>query len=398
VAQQRVLGRALPAEDSPAGRQLEEQARSAERYFRGDGGALAPTVDLIHPGPALAAEPVDPSDYARQVADELVNQGLAYRDGLGTLVFGPEPGSLAGPDPVQRLTTSAPIEAQRVESGAGFFKKLVADYKAEIDSVWGTSRAAGGQQTGGGSGLGIAKGEAPGLPASPPPLPGAATQSVAGELAAQLDEQHSTTAKVAKQAAEQAANSEDAAAEAAEAAAEAQFHATAGAAGWLPSSSPRPATPGATRVAGRNRETGAAFAGTAAAPAAERSIESFGDLKSILAGDFKANILDRWGADRIGAGQQSGGSVGLGLAAAGARPELAGALTPPGPAAVGAAGVPAAGEVVAGARPRIDADDVEYDDRKIDELTRRIYDRMRSRLRTELLIDRERAGLLTDLR
>ena len=35
---------------------------------------------------------------------------------------------------------------------------------------------------------------------------------------------------------------------------------------------------------------------------------------------------------------------------------------------------------------------------EMDELARRLYDRLRSRLKTELLVDRERAGFLTDLR
>jgi hypothetical protein len=34
----------------------------------------------------------------------------------------------------------------------------------------------------------------------------------------------------------------------------------------------------------------------------------------------------------------------------------------------------------------------------MDELARKLYDRIRSRLKTELLVDRERAGFLTDLR
>ena len=38
------------------------------------------------------------------------------------------------------------------------------------------------------------------------------------------------------------------------------------------------------------------------------------------------------------------------------------------------------------------------DDVDLDELVVRIYDRLRSRLRRELLVDRERAGLLTDFR
>ena len=35
---------------------------------------------------------------------------------------------------------------------------------------------------------------------------------------------------------------------------------------------------------------------------------------------------------------------------------------------------------------------------EMDELARKLYDRLRNRLKTELLVDRERAGFLTDLR
>lgn len=34
----------------------------------------------------------------------------------------------------------------------------------------------------------------------------------------------------------------------------------------------------------------------------------------------------------------------------------------------------------------------------MDELARKLYDRLRTRLKSELLVDRERAGFLTDLR
>ncbi|WP_181043537.1 DUF4157 domain-containing protein [Actinokineospora auranticolor] len=45
-----------------------------------------------------------------------------------------------------------------------------------------------------------------------------------------------------------------------------------------------------------------------------------------------------------------------------------------------------------------DADEIDIDRLDLDELSTRLYDRLRSRLRMELLIDRERAGLLTDFR
>jgi len=41
---------------------------------------------------------------------------------------------------------------------------------------------------------------------------------------------------------------------------------------------------------------------------------------------------------------------------------------------------------------------IDIDDIDLDELAVRLYDRLRSQLRRELLVDRERAGLLTDFR
>jgi Domain of unknown function (DUF4157) len=49
-------------------------------------------------------------------------------------------------------------------------------------------------------------------------------------------------------------------------------------------------------------------------------------------------------------------------------------------------------------RPNPDRSAVDINKIDLDELATRLYDRLRSRLRTELLVDRERAGLLTDFR
>jgi hypothetical protein len=40
----------------------------------------------------------------------------------------------------------------------------------------------------------------------------------------------------------------------------------------------------------------------------------------------------------------------------------------------------------------------QHSDKELDDLARQLYERLRSRLRMELLVDRERAGLITDLR
>jgi hypothetical protein len=62
------------------------------------------------------------------------------------------------------------------------------------------------------------------------------------------------------------------------------------------------------------------------------------------------------------------------------------------PAAVAS---PSAAEV---SSPPAPASSPEQSEHQMDELAGRLYDRIRSRLKTELLVDRERAGFLTDLR
>jgi len=66
--------------------------------------------------------------------------------------------------------------------------------------------------------------------------------------------------------------------------------------------------------------------------------------------------------------------------------------------AAGAAG--AAGSQGAAGHPGGEhgAREVDVDDLDMDELATRLFDRLRTRLRREFLIDRERAGLLTDFR
>ena len=417
VAQQRLIGSGFPPEDSPAGHQLEEQARIAERYFRGDPGAPAPTADLIHPTPAAVPEPLDPSDYARQVADELVNQGLAHRDGLGMLIFGPEAGSLPTPEPVQRKSIFD-TEPQRVESTGGFFKKMLADYKAEVESVWSPDKIARGKQTGGQVGAGLAKVEAPGpapVPKPEPPKEPPSKEMLSGEqVKAKLEETtkdvktQTTTAQEAATVAGQKAE------EAHEHALASEFMATKGKSGQLPtgtrSSGPAPSGKNLPPV---STSAPASFTKTGdSGEAPQRPIESLGDLKAAFVGAWTENFLGRWGTDKIASGTQRSGGVGRGLAALDDAPDLPDAPAPPdAPAGKGAASlqakagtaaaagaVVAAGALTSGVRPRISADDVEYNDRQLEELSNRIYMRLRSRLGTELRIDRERAGLLTDLR
>jgi hypothetical protein len=82
-----------------------------------------------------------------------------------------------------------------------------------------------------------------------------------------------------------------------------------------------------------------------------------------------------------------GGTSGGGGGGAGGAPARAG------PQAAGATGTAAVAPAGTQGRPAIDSDDLD-----LDEIAGRLYDRLRSRLRQELLLDRERAGLLADFR
>jgi hypothetical protein len=62
-----------------------------------------------------------------------------------------------------------------------------------------------------------------------------------------------------------------------------------------------------------------------------------------------------------------------------------------------AAPAPAA-ESAPAAAPAAGAEAVAQSEQHMDELAGKLYDRIRTRLRSELLVDRERAGFLTDLR
>jgi len=72
AVQQRTLGSRLPAPDSPLGQRLEAEAQAAERYYAGEAGAAEP-APLIHaPLPAPASEHTEPDlTAAAQLATEL---------------------------------------------------------------------------------------------------------------------------------------------------------------------------------------------------------------------------------------------------------------------------------------------------------------------------------------
>jgi uncharacterized protein DUF4157 len=117
VIQQRRLGSSVPLEHSPAGRRLESEASMTERHVRGDAGAPAPPPAASQPAaPAstvTAATPPADDDVAkataRELQDELIASGRAFRMPDGSIVF---PGS-GMHLPQQRTSQTQPAVAMQ---------------------------------------------------------------------------------------------------------------------------------------------------------------------------------------------------------------------------------------------------------------------------------------------
>jgi hypothetical protein len=71
AVQQRTLGPRLPAPDSPLGQHLEAEAQAAERFYGGEAGAAEPPPLIHAPMPAQAPAPEPDLSMAAQLATEL---------------------------------------------------------------------------------------------------------------------------------------------------------------------------------------------------------------------------------------------------------------------------------------------------------------------------------------
>jgi hypothetical protein len=132
----------------------------------------------------------------------------------------------------------------------------------------------------------------------------------------------------------------------------------------------------------------------------------WGRLGDVVSHDLGNMLASPWGIDidqvqhqQSGTGSGTGGGQG-GTGQGGAtQPGTGGQAGAPagtvhGPGGMGpAVHTDPSRPLSATGRPQVDTDDLD-----LDELAGRLYDRLRSRLRMELLLDRERAGMLTDFR
>ena len=466
VAQQRAHGPSLPAPDTAAGRALEAAAQVAERYYRGDPGAPPPGPDLVHPEAARPSvvEQADPSDYVRRVADGLVEQGLAHRDGTGSLVFGPSAGSVTAG--VQALTGDAPSTS----AWDRFRQTVGGDFDRTMEESAGTLINTNGQGARQGSGSSTSRGVQTGTTSGTSGIPTTTTDQHWS-----LDEEQEVQERIELRLLQlnqelRAENIEPVPELPVEEQERIRAEVVArrersGSTGQTGPGTGHP-TGGATGPGGGRGPGGAGGRGTTAptAPtvpvllagehADARSTPGFGErFGHLVAGGFAGAMQDsvfgmfsfgqdvqkdidqerRWeeynwqrreqGLPNIAferfvqLEREGGGTAG----APGTNGAATTSGTETGRSRSGAVSGAAAGAVAAAAvasltdghggpgadlgaprsgrrSPHSGREQLDPEDFDLEELADRLYDRMRARMRTELIVDRERAGLLTDFR
>jgi hypothetical protein len=379
VVQQRVFGGAPPA-SSPEADLLEEHAQDAERFFRGDAGAEAPrpaTVPLTHVPKSTVT--IDPNAYAEQISDELVNRGIARRDWDGTLVFGPSPDVIEAQisEAVQRAASRAPSGGRSPSSSSsssdagptnwGEFGSLLAGTAQEmVMAEWNLDEAtttAANQQEARGS--------------LEQERQARYDQLVAEEnqnrAAAEQPPLHHENDSARLQELREIANSEF----------ESQF---AKLDEDVKSAAQRPG--GGTGGAG-----GGTGGGQGGQQQQERSIgqgfrELGGDLLMDATELFGLSYFHDFTSDEESEIRGAFGSGGSTTAAAGE-----------GTAGVARAGTgPTSHQSGDDNQAQSGKNEINPDDIDLDALARRLWERMRTHLRGELLVDRERSGKLTDFR
>ena len=359
AVQQRTLGPILPAADSPLGQQLEAEAQAAERFYGGETGAEEPRPLIHAPQPAVAAP--DPAPDMTAPAQLLTAPAQAP--------------AAQPPAPVQ-----SPFDAAtKAEVG-----RIAEESARHVVTEW--TNPALQRKEGGASG---SSGSSTTTPARPSFDRAARREEMARQtleiinqerfeqgkepltdldaahyerIDRQLDDmQNGTTTSSTPQRPSYRPNSKEA---------------------WLHG------------LTGMDPNSGFGLTGLLADPGSEQSwFQGAKDDRPLaqrlmtglgLATDESAKQFDpdNWFAGG-GQGQQSGRGGQHGTAqqnAAAQRQQQR------------------ADQTAAASSATADQEPIPADRLNLDELSDRLYDRLRSRLRTELLVDRERAGLLTDFR
>nr|WP_268255115.1 DUF4157 domain-containing protein [Streptomyces spinoverrucosus] len=388
VVQQRRYGGTLPPENSPAGRVLEAEAVAAERFFRGDPGAGTPLLHPRKPGHV----PVSPADDA---SDEPHTNTPASDTWHGRSASWTPEGGMTVDDGVQR----APKEFDEQQITEEFYEEINTVRREmnlppvhtqdklsdeELNRLKYRLMKASGSLTGGSSlTAGDDKDEVE-------PIDGAWLRGQIGLAAVQalLSPFHTVKDDQAREVRHAFTNrpAEDAAVSLAE---------DKGFKEGIAS----PARPGESTHA--HTSTSHSAGGPLRAGAVSASA---GGVAGTLPLDKSSGSIPTW--------EQFGGDLAFGLATALASPfgipikeeDTPQRVTSPTPAKVQSPDPPPDATPVSkeADKPTALPDATRFvdamDDLALDLLSTRIYDRLRSRIRQELLIDRERAGVLTDFR
>jgi len=431
VAQQTTLGAALPDEGTAPGRRLEAAARSVEDFVRGEPDAPRPSPELLHPD-RVPQRPehgfLSPDEYVMQVADELEARGLAYRDPSGDLVIGPKPTDDASAG-VQRQQAATHSTMHARDAGE-FFHDLGTEFQhgvvGQVLDFWGVDdntrkefeqeeeieRRRWDKLHDENAAIDAANAAHPNLPAKP--HRDELTDEELAQIRADVTKEHGrkqqqTGAGGTGQHAAGGATTgtgHDAHTPKGGTASHTAGHADAGAGHGSPATS-------GTKAGGHTGSTTAGGTQGTAGTAGEHRRAMLRDAGNWFTGGVIGDVAGFYGIDRAaltgGAHQQSatkgragdtGGHTGGAHAAAGTAHAAGAAAHGAGAEhdhdAHGAHDVhDAHGAHAAGAQGHAFAD---LQDDEVEELLRRVYPRLRTALRTELLIDRERAGLLADFR
>jgi hypothetical protein len=363
AVQQRTLGGMLPAPDSAHGRELEAEAQVAERYYSGESGAEEP-APLIHaPMPTMtpAAEP----DFAAaaQLADRLPTA----------------PAPTATPQP----TVSSFDAAARAEVG-----KIAEDSAKHVVAEWTNPKLA--PKQGGGTGGGTPGAGAAATPAATPATSfNAATFReglIASALAMRNDARPPGESPISELSAEElsvidrqveAEAAKHGASVASTEPAVQQYEANS-AKGWMHALTGANMNYG-TGITGFREPVGSekSWWGSESGdkrPTRDKLLDGFGLMNEDTKTQFDT---DTWYQDKPAGAKDGDGKT---------------------DATGDAANNPAQHEDWLFGEKNPDKSTVDVNKIDLDELANRLYDRMRSKLRLELLVDRERAGLLTDFR
>lgn len=376
AVQQRTFGPRLPAPESPIGRRLEAEAQAAERFYSGEAGAAEPPPLIHAPTPAPVSQPEPDLSAMAQLATELA----------------PAPQASHGP-----FDSAQTAEVGRIATDSA--KHVVAEWKnpalqkQDGQSGAGAAPAAGGAHPAAAGAHPAAAGAHPAAGGAAPARGGTAfnaasrrdqliTQTLAMRNAALLGGEAAVTELSDD---EMAAINNQVATEAAQNGVTvpsneppAQHYEPNSGKAWMHALTGMNMNYG-LGLTGFNEKVGSENSWWGSETGDKRSLDKrLADQVGLINENTETQFdTDTWWQDDTKDDKKDGAAA----AAAGGTDQQQ----------------PQHEESLYG-RPNPDRSTVDASRLDLDELATRLYDRLRSRLRTELLVDRERAGLLTDFR